>query len=336
LPIDNVFSIGTGSEIPIPISAICIDQEREGVDVDFELLVIGDEREAIENALAAGRRGQYTALVQPTNFERGAIPIDVLREASTNIGNPSRARLRELRNEVNRILHSQRTADRVELDRLGVNIFSGDVRFLDQQAVGVCCRGEASTSIVLSGQKILLACGTRSLRPHHFRFDDRLVLDVESLLDLDELPRSLLVVGAGESGLDHALFLASMGVDVTVIDARASLLDVYGGLTDTARLFEAQSLDIAFRLGDEVIGVATRQNERVAVQLASGTVFVADACLVCVGHVGNTDTLNLEATGVGLDERGLVWCDADGGTWVSNIRAAGPVVGFRSNKELAG
>ena len=103
-----------------------------------------------------------------------------------------------------------------------------------------------------------------------------------------------------------------------------------------ARLFEMQSLDIAFRLGDEVIGVETRGDNRAAVGVARGKVFVADVVLVCVGRIGETDRLNLEAVGVGLDERGRVWCDADGGTWASHIKAVGDVVGFRATSSLAG
>ena len=57
---------------------------------------------------------------------------------------------------------------------------------------------------------------------------------------------------------------------------------------------------------------------------------------VCVGRVGNTESLHLEAAGVGLDERGRVWCDANGGTWASHITAAGDVVGFRAAGMLAG
>ena len=97
-----------------------------------------------------------------------------------------------------------------------------------------------------------------------------------------------------------------------------------------------QSLDIAFRLGDEMIGVETRGDDSVAVRLASGKVFIAQTALVCVGRVGETESLNLEAAGVGVDERGRVWCDAKGGTWASHITAVGNIVGFRAASSLAG
>ena len=306
--------------------------------MNYELLVIGNGREAIDGAIASARRGQRVALVETKAVVSEAASIEVLRQTVNHLAKVGSTSMSELRNEVDRIGRCQRAADRAELECLGVDVFSGDVRFVAENTVEVRTGEVRSGDDVISIQadNVLVACGTKSARPGHIRFDGRLVVDVESLLTLDELPRSMIVVGAGETGLDYALLLGSLGVDVTVIDEKANAFDVCGGLMGDARLFEMQSLDIAFRLGDEVIGVEARADDRAAVRLASGKVFVAEAVLVCVGRVGQTDRLNLEAAGVGLDERGRVWCDADGGTWASHIKAAGDVVGFRATNALAG
>lgn len=301
--------------------------------MNYELLVIGNGREAIDGAIASARRGQRVALVETKAVVSEAASIEVLRQAVNHLAKVGSTSMSELRNEVDRIGRCQRAADRAELECLGVDVFSGDVQFVAADTVEVRSGDDV---ISIQADNVLVACGTKSARPGHIRFDGRLVVDVESLLTLDELPRSMIVVGAGETGLDYALLLGSLGVDVTVIDEKANAFDVCGGLMDDARLFEMQSLDIAFRLGDEVIGVETRTDDRTAVRLASGKVFVAEAVLVCVGRVGQTGALNLEAAGVGLDERGRVWCDADGGTWASHIKAAGDVVGFRATSALAG
>ena len=331
--------------------------------MNYELLVIGNGRESIDEALAAARRAELVALVQTVRFDqalegvsvrssslnRVGIAIDVLRRAKSSLGGVGPLRMSELRGVAIRIADEQWLADRSELESLGVDVFCGDVRFVDERTVEVVDRArEVSVRVesarlrqTLAAQRILLACGTRSVRPSHVRFDLRRILDVESLLLMNELPASMIVVGAGETGLDYAMLLGSLGVDVTVIDEKANIFDVYGGLMNDQRLCEMQSLDIAFRLGDEMIGVETRGEDSrdghsVAVRLASGKVFVAETALVCVGRVGETESLNLEAAGVGLDERGRVWCDASGGTWASHIRAVGPVIGFRATNAMAG
>ena len=301
--------------------------------MNYELLVIGNGREAIDGAIASARRGQRVALVETKAVVSEAASIEVLRQAVNNLAKSGSTSMSDLRNEVNHIGRCQRAADRAELECLGIDVFSGDVQFVAADTVEVRSGDDVNS---IQADNVLVACGTKSARPGHIRFDGRLVVDVESLLTLDELPRSMIVVGAGETGLDYALLLGSLGIDVTVIDEKANAFDVCGGLMGDARLFEMQSLDIAFRLGDEVIGVEVRADDRAAVRLASGKVFIANAVLVCVGRVGETDRLNLEAVGVGLDERGRVWCDANGGTWASHIKAAGDVVGFRATSALAG
>lgn len=301
--------------------------------MNYELLVIGNGREAIDGALASARQGLRVALVETKASGDEAASIEVLRQAVNNLSKSGSTTMSELRSEVARMGRCQRAADRAELECLGIDVFSGDVQFVAANSVEVRSGGDVNS---IQADNVLVACGTKSARPGHIRFDGRFVVDVESLLTLDELPQSMIVVGAGETGLDYALLLGSLGVDVTVIDEQANVFDVCGGLMDDARLFEMQSLDIAFRLGDEVIGVEMRADDRAAVRVASGKVFVADAVLVCVGRVGDTESLHLEAAGVGLDERGRVWCDADGGTWASHIKAVGDVVGFRAMSVLAG
>jgi NAD(P) transhydrogenase len=308
-------------------------REEGAAIMNYERLVIGNGREAVDGAIASARQGQTVALVETKAVAEEAVSIEMMRQAVNNLAKNGSTSMSELRGEVARMGRCQRAADRAELECLGVDVFSGEVRFVAANTVEVRSGDDV---VSFQADNVLVACGTKSARPGHIRFDGQLVVDAESLLSLDKLPESMIVVGAGETGLDYALLLGSLGVDVTVIDERTNIFEVCGGLLDEAQLSEMQSLDIAFRLGDEVIGVETRADGRAAVRLASGKVFVADAVLVCVGRVGDTESLNLEAAGVGLDERGRVWCDANGGTWASHIQAVGDVVGFRATSALAG
>ncbi len=306
--------------------------------MSYELLVIGNGSESITGALSTARRGTSVALARMSPARQQDFSIDVLRGAVSGLGGVGSISIKALRRVATEIASEQWRADHSELERLGVDVYCGDVRFIDARTVEVIdtCELLAPRLWSLHATHILLACGTRSVRPSHVQFDERRILDVESLLLRDELPSSMIVVGAGETGLDYAMLLGSLGVDVTVIDEKANVFDVYGGMTNEARLCEMQSLDIAFRLGDEMIGIETRGADLVAVRLASGKVFVAEAALVCVGRVGETELLNLEVAGVGLDERGRIWCNANGGTWASHITAVGNVVGFRATSSLAG
>jgi NAD(P) transhydrogenase len=234
----------------------------------------------------------------------------------------------ELRQLVEEQVQSQQTSDQAELDRLGVDILEGDIRFLDPTSIQVGADKATADTIVL-------ATGTRSATLGQAPLDGTRILAAEDLLSLPELPKSMIVVGAGQTGLDYAVLLAKLGVNVTVVDEHSNYFQLCGGLMGVT-LFAAQSLDIAFRLGEEVIGIQqSGGGTSVAVRLSSGRVLTSDAALVCVGREGQTEGLDLESAGVGLDEHGRVWCDAQGRTWTPGITAIGDVVGFRATS-LAG
>lgn len=295
----------------------------------YDQLVIGSGPDAVRAAIGGSAQGQRVALIRSSEAGSDRITSRMLRQAAERLFKTGSVLMTELRREVASEIESQLASDQAELARLGVDVFAGDIRFVDSKSVAVGTE-------LLTGETIVLACGTKSTPLGQAPFDGRVVLAVEQLLSLDELPHSMIVVGAGRTGLDHAIVLAMLGVEVTVVDEHSNHFDLCGGLMNAA-LFEAQSLNIAFRLGDEVIGVEKRTGpHRAAVRLASGRVLTAEAALVCVGRAGRTGGLDLESAGVGLDEHGRIWCDADGRTWAAHIIAVGDVVGFRASSALAG
>jgi NAD(P) transhydrogenase len=299
----------------------------------YDRLVIGNGPDAVRPAIEAAERGQMVALVYSSDDRSDRVTPGMLRQAAARlITGPARnepVSMSDLRREVAREVESELAAEQAELARAGVDVFAGDVRFIDAQTI------EVGTEL-LSGGNIVIACGTKSARLGQTPFDGRVVLAAEQLPALEVLPHSMIVVGAGQTGLDYAIVLAMLGVGVTVVDDHSSFFDLCGGLMN-APLFEAQSLGIAFRLGDEVIGIEKRTSSpQAAVRLAGGRVLTAEAALVCVGREGRTEGLGLESAGVGLDEHGRVWCDADGRTWAAHITAVGDVVGFRASNTLAG
>lgn len=293
----------------------------------YDQLVLGNGRDAVSAALSGARTGLRVALAVPADTPSDWVSAKVLRQAVDRLIPTGYVSMSALRREVGGLIDAQRDADRNELSRWGVERFTGQARLVSADSVVI------GDSILRAGA-IVLACGTRTAPFGHVPFDGQIVLAAEQLLAREELPRSMIVVGAGESGLEHAVVLATLGVRTTVVDDHVNMFDLCGGLMRLP-LFEAQAHDIAFRLGDEVICIEPSDRQAV-VRLASGRLLKGDAVLVCTGREGRTDGLDLESVGVGLDERGRVWCDARGRTWNPQISAVGDVVGFRTNHIMAG
>jgi NAD(P) transhydrogenase len=174
----------------------------------------------------------------------------------------------------------------------------------------------------------LIAAGTRPARPPAVPFDGRRVFDSDQILELETMPRTMIVVGGGVIGLEYAIMFATLGVRVTVVDGRERLLDFCDREIVETLLFHARSLGMQFRLGEDVIGVETVGGNRAALQLESGKRLIGDSVLYACGRVGDTEDLNLPAAGLTADERGRLWCDQNHRTWVPHIYGAGDVVGF--------
>ena len=302
----------------------------------YDLLVIGDDPKGLERAVAASRLGQRIAVVcdleKPPSVELLGKGADLLvrtgplvkeqGEKQTGEGTPD-VTMRGWRTEVQRLSARLGSSRDAQMRALGIEQLWGRARFIAATTVEIA---DEDQNRIASATKIVIACGTVSRKPASFQIDGRRVVVAESLLALDEIPRSALVVGAGTTGRTVAIALARLGVEVTVVDEQLSLFDVSRMFDDSLELF--QSLQIAFRLGEEVIGTEASTRGSPAIRLASGRILRADAVVICVGREGNTQGLNLESANVGLDERGRVWCDAAGQTWSPQIVAVGDVVGF--------
>ena len=183
-------------------------------------------------------------------------------------------------------------------------------------------------SRILHAENILIACGTKPARPGHIPFDGKHIFDSDELLKLEQIPRSMIVVGAGVIGIEYAIMLAALGVQVTVVDGRERLLDFCDTEIVDTLIYHARSLGIVFRLGEDVVGIQKLPQGMVFVQLESGKRLVSETVLFTVGRVGDTAELNLNAAGLEPDERGRLWCNENHQTWVPHIYGAGDVVGF--------
>ncbi len=296
----------------------------------YHQIVIGDGNDAVRAAVMASADSPRVALVTSSDAMWSRINGLLLRKSAERLIRGGGISIPALRTDVFSSIQTQVEQDRTELTRRGVDVLQGSVRFINANSLALSRSGnETREPLLISGEKVVLACGTEPARLGGFPFDGRRILSPDQFLQNDAPPSSMIVVGAGSTGLNYAIVLAMLGVEVTVIDEHANLFELCGGLI-SGPLVTIQSLDIALRLGDEVIGIERYPDvTRIGVRLASGRQLTAGGVLVCIGRVGRTSGLDLELAGVGLDEHGRVWCDANGTTWVSSISAVGDVVGFR-------
>ena len=314
-------------------------------DTQFDLIVIGSGPAGQKGAICAAKLRKRVAVIDRTTMlggvcvHTGTIPSKSVREAilqltratvrnllSQNVRGGDRPSIHDLSFRVNSIIARETEVIRAQLKRNGVSIFQGLGQFVDAHTVEV--KGEGDT-VTLRGEHILIACGTRPARNPDIPFDGKRIIDTDELSRLDGVPREMIVVGAGVVGLEFASFMAAMGIEVTLIDQRPTILDFVDREIIDALCYHLRQAGMTFRLGDKVTRVGIDpQRDRVFAELESGKKVIADALLYAVGRQANGDQLRLEAAGLKAEARGKLVVNSCFQTEAPHIYAAGDVIGF--------
>jgi mercuric reductase len=205
----------------------------------------------------------------------------------------------------------------------GFATFDGEASLVDAHTVRV-------GGVEVEGERMLIATGSRTAVPPIDGIAEIDWIDHVSALELEEVPSSLLVVGAGAVGLELGQSFSRFGARVTIVDAAdrvAPLADAESSATLAAALDE-EGIDLALsvlvqsvrRDGGEVAATIAPQNGAEPFEVR------AETLLIAAGRAPNVEGLNLEAVGVETTRAG-VSVDRHLRTSVAGIWAAGDVTG---------
>ncbi len=191
---------------------------------------------------------------------------------------------------------------KAQLRRNYVTTFEGDAHFLDPNTIEV--KSDDGSQLV-RGHHVLIACGTRPAHSADIPIDGKRIFDSDQVHCLEEVPRDLVIVGAGIIGLEYASMFAALGVKVTLLDQRPILLDFVDREIVESLCFQLRQLGTVFRLGEKVVSIGLDEaRDRVFAKLESGKNVHGQGLLYTIGRQANSDLLNLEAAGLTLGRPG--------------------------------
>ncbi len=316
---------------------------------DYDFICIGSGPACQRAAIQAAKKNERVAVVEKNGvpggvcLHTGTIPSKTFREAVLalpNGRNPFSHRGRKANGGqrptadtlLKRVSHIEERENWVledQLDRNRVEMIYGAASFKDAHAIHVNSTVEPHD---ITADKILIGVGTNPARPADVPLDSRSVITSDEILELDELPRSMVVIGCGVIGIEYASMFATFGVDVTAIDARERPLESLDHEVVDELIHQMRNRNVKFRLGERVdhIDVSKNGQRRAVVHLESGKRVVADVALYAIGRSGATEHLDLDAAGLQADSRGRIKVNDRFRTEVPNIYAAGDVIGFPS------
>ncbi|TDC71529.1 Si-specific NAD(P)(+) transhydrogenase, partial [Actinomadura sp. GC306] len=165
--------------------------------------------------------------------------------------------------------------------------------------------------------------------PDTVEFDDRTVIDSDGIINMDRIPETMVVVGAGVIGIEYASMFAALGTKVTVVERRERMLDFCDLEIVEALKYHLRDLAVTFRFRESVASVERMPQGAITV-LESGKRIPADTVMYSAGRHGMTDDLCLDAAGLAADHRGRIKVDGEYRTEVPHIYAVGDVIGFPS------
>lgn len=307
----------------------------------YDFIVIGAGQGGVPLAHAAAQAGRRTALIERaaiggTCINYGCTPtktlVHIAKVAQTvrrageygvtaNLRGIDMLKVRDLKRE---IVASFRDGSQDRLEKTeNLDLIFGHASFTGPRSLRIDLR-EGGTQMI-EGEVIVIDTGARLLIPEIEGLDSVKILDNASIMELDHLPESLVVLGGGYIGLEFGQMFARFGCRVTILERGPRFLpredkDVSDEMLDILR---QDGLDI--RLGCEVTRVSRRN--KVAVELATGETISTDEILVAIGRRPNTDDLGVGEAGIAINARGFIAVDERLKTSVDGVYAIGDVNG---------
>jgi dihydrolipoamide dehydrogenase len=177
----------------------------------------------------------------------------------------------------------------------------------------------------LEAAHVIVATGSKSASLPGVEFDGQRIGTSTEALSYDEVPRRLVVIGAGYIGLEMGSVWKRLGAQVTMLEYLDRILPGMDSdlAAEARKIFEKQGL--VFRLGTRVAG-ARVENGVCVVQSEGAEPIECDRLLVAVGRQPNTEGLELESAGIKLDEKGRIPVDGRFATSAAGIYAIGDVI----------
>jgi NAD(P) transhydrogenase len=312
----------------------------------YDLIVIGSGPAGTRAAIQGAKSGKRVALVEKREvlggacINTGTIPSKTLREAvmhfsgvnfqgtyGSNYRVKEKITMNDLSFRVQHVIKTEVDVAAAQLARNNIDVLTGVASFLDPTHLRVVnSRGQAD----FEAPHIVIATGTKPATSSRVPLNGTTIINSDQILDLPEIPRSMIVVGGGVIGVEYTCMFATLGCRVILVEKRPRLLEFADAEMIEALSYHLRDNRVTMRLNEEVDSVEETPSGEVVANLKSNKKISAAALLYAVGRQGNVDDLNLEAAGLSADSRGRIEVDADFRTKCPNIFAAGDVIGFPS------
>lgn len=224
----------------------------------------------------------------------------------------------------NKIVNRQINGIRNLFKSWGITLKKGTGSLLSPQKIRINFP-DASEEIIET-EKIIIATGSRPYELPDIPFDGKRIISSNEALNLSEIPKKLIIIGAGIIGCEFACIYKELGAEVSIIEMLPRVLPTED--IDISNLFarelKKKHINLYLNTKAEKIDLL---NENIRVILSNGKKEVAEKVLVAVGRSFNSTNIGIEQIGVNIGSRGEIIVNEKMETNIENIYAVGDVIG---------
>lgn len=177
----------------------------------------------------------------------------------------------------------------------------------------------------ITAENIIIATGSTPISLPFLPIDEKEIVSSTGALAFPEIPKKLIVIGAGIIGVELGSVYSRIGSEVTVVEYLDKITPTLDGSLSKALLQALTKQGLSFHLSSKVIG-CEKKGKHYEIQTEGGEIFTGDKILVSIGRKPYTEGLALDKTGITLDQKGRIPINGRFQTTVPHIYAIGDVV----------
>jgi dihydrolipoamide dehydrogenase len=295
----------------------------------YDTIVIGGGPGGYACAIRAAQLGGNVCLIEKNGLggtctQRGCIPTkylhslgDIIRRATgakkNGLNTQIELNYKLLKSRVNATVSRLASGIKLLLKSNGINLLEGEAHMISENKVEV-------NDIMLETKNIVIATGSYPVCLQGYEFGKN-ILSTNSILELEDLPTSITIIGGGYSGCEFASILNALGCKISLIEAEDHLMP-----------FQIQEIGNAVEKYMTLDGINVMTKSRVDkiidnISLVNGKELLAEKILVCIGRRPNTNFNELNNIGIKYDQQGIS-VDEKMRTNIPNVYAIGDVTGM--------
>lgn len=222
------------------------------------------------------------------------------------------------------IIEMQRKGLQSHFKKNNIELIKGSGRIIARDRVAV--RTLDSQEIEVEAKNIIIATGSSAANVKPFDLSEKGVVDNAGILSIEEIPKSLLIIGGGVIGSEFANIFSSFGTKVTIIELLPRILSTED--EDVSKViynvFRKKGIEI---FTDTVIEKVEKSGDDFICTASGGNKITADKVLISVGRRPNSSDIGIEKAGVEVDQKGYIKVDSHLKTNIDGIYAVGDVIG---------